>query len=185
MRKSIQSIGGSAAADCLTRPSALQPAIAGIAITLYAAWNARNVVSAWQHSPFDRRGFPGFLLWSAPLGAVWLSRLVKAQTRNPKPEILHSAVSPAAFAIALIVSFSGAAADLYVLEYLGLAIALAGFLPVRPVTFAWLACAIAWMPAAGWAFSSEGPVLVNAMRAVIALVAVSMTPLFLRHETVS
>jgi hypothetical protein len=74
--------------------------------------------------------------------------------------------------------------DLYVLEYLGLAIALAGFLPIRPATFAWLACAPAWMPAAGWAFSSQGPVLVNSMRAAIALVAVLMTPLFLRHESV-
>jgi hypothetical protein len=157
---------------------------AGAAITLYAAWNARNLVPAWQHSPYDRRGFPAFLLWNVPLASLWISRLLDFQIRNSKLEIrnLHGSVSPVVFAIALVVSFSGAAADLYVLEYLGLAIALAGFLPVRPATLAWLACACAWMPAAGWAFSSYGPVLVNFIRAVIGLAAVSMTPLILRNE---
>jgi hypothetical protein len=157
---------------------------AGAAITVYAAWNARNLVSAWLHAPFDRRGIPAFVLWNVPIACLWISRLLNS--RNPKSEIRNRRcpVSPVAFAIALVVSFSGVAADLYVLEYLGLAIALAGFLPVRPATFAWLACACAWMPAAGWAFSSCGPALVNSFRAVIGLAAVSMTPLLLRNESV-
>ncbi len=146
---------------------------AGVAIALYAAWNARNLTAAWLHSPFDRCGAPAFLLWLVPI--VWI------RAKGPL-DGARARVSTAAFAAGLVLSFAGVAADLGVVKYAGLAIALAGFLPIQPARFLWLACAAGWMPAAGWAFSSHGVILVNAMRAAIGLAAMALIPLFLRHE---
>ena len=172
VRTNLQPICRETPGDGLTGLS-LQPLAAGVAIALYAAWNARNLAGAWLHSPFDRCGSPAFLLWIVPI--AWV-RLKRPPACPPMP------VSAAAFAIGLAVSFAGVATDLGVLKYAGLAIALAGFLPIRAATFLWLGCAAAWMPAAGWAFSSHGVILVNSMRAGIGLMAALSSPLFLRHE---
>lgn len=150
--------------------SSLQPLAAGAAITLYASWNARALLSAWIHSPFDRCGSLAFVLWTVPVACFWVTRMLGDSSRR---------VSIPAFAIALVVSFAGVATDLSVIEYLGLAIAMAGFLPLKPATFVWLGCAVAWMPAAGWAFSSHGSVLINSMRAGIGLAALLITPFLL------
>ncbi len=171
MRKSIQFIGRQAPESGLR--ATLQAAAAGAAICLYAGWNARGLLAAWLHSPYDRCGSLAFALWVLPIAGLWVKG-----AGGPER------VSPAAFAIGLAVSFAGVATDLNVFEYLGLAIALAGFLPIRPVTFLWLACAAAWMPAAGWAFSSHGAALVNCARAAMGLAAAVLTPLFLRHDTI-
>jgi len=157
------------------KASSLQPVAAGAAISLYATWNARHLLAAWLHSPYDRCDSLAFLLWIVPIAFLWMRRL---STDRP------ARVSSAAFAIALLISFAGVATDLSVLEYLGLAIALAGFLPIQPATFPWLACAAAWMPAAGWAFSAHGSLLVNSMRAAIGLAALLLTPLFLHNESI-
>ncbi len=148
---------------------------AGVAITLYTAWNAHKVLGAWLHSPFDRCGSLAFLLWIVPIACLWVGRRLRERP---------SRVSAAAFAAALLVSFAGVATDLSVLEYAGVAIALAGFLPVQRATFIWLGCALAWMPAAGWALSSHGSVAVNVMRVAIGLLAMLLTPLFLRRESI-
>ena len=174
MRKSLQPIGRQAPESGLSAPE-LQPLAAGAAIALYAAWNARHLLNAWLHSPFDRCDSLAFFLWVSPVACLWARRLL---TGCP------ARVSPGAFAISLAISFAGVATDLSALEYLGLAVALAGFLPIRPVTFPWLAFAAAWMPAAGWAFSTQGSILVNSMRAAAGLAALLLTPLFLRHDSV-
>jgi len=168
-------VGRQAPQSRLSESSSVQPIAAGAAITLYAAWNARHLAGAWLHSPFDRCGSLAFLLWIVPIACLWVTRRLTGRAGR---------VSSAAVAIALVVSFAGVATDLSVLEYLALAIALAGFLPVQPATFVWLACAAAWMPAAGWAFSSHGFVLVNAVRAGIGFLALLLTPFFLRHESI-
>jgi hypothetical protein len=157
--------------------ASLQPAAAGAAISIYAIWNARNLLAAWLHSPYDRCGSLAFLLWTVPILSLWMTRLLANRARSTR-------LSSAPFAIALAVSFAGVAADLSALKYLGLAIALSGFLPVQPATFVWLGCAAAWMPAAGWAFSSHGSILVNSMRATIGLAALLLTPRFMSHESV-
>jgi hypothetical protein len=172
MRKSIQFIGRQAP-DGVLRVSTFQPAAAGAAICAYAAWNARGLLAAWLHSPFDRSGSLAFALWVLPIAWLWR-----------KGACGPGMVTPAAFAIGLAVSFAGLATDLNVFEYLGLAIALAGFLPVRPATFLWLACAVSWMPAAGWAFSSHGALPVNCLRAATGLAAAVLTPIFLRHDSI-
>ncbi len=162
-------------AESYINPSWVKPSAAGVAITVYAAWNARIVLGAWQHSPFDRCGFVAFILWIVPVACLFVARRL---TERP------TQASSAAFGIALLLSFAGVAMDLSVLEYAGLAIALAGFLPVQGATFVWLVCAAAWMPAAGWAFSAHGYITVNAMRVAVGLLAVFLTPLFLRRESI-
>jgi hypothetical protein len=174
VRKSIQSIGRQAPEDGLRAPTSLQPVAAGVAISLYAAWNARRLHFAWLYSPYDRGDSVAFLLWIMPIAFLWVRRL---STGRP------ARVSSAAFAIGLVISFAGVATDLSVLEYLGLAVALAGFLPIQPATVPWLACAAAWMPAAGWAFSAHGSVLVNSMRVAVGVAALLLTPLFLRNDS--
>ncbi len=182
MRKSVHLTGQETAAGCLSVYAAPPvPAQArgsclasGGAITLYAAWNARSLLGAWLHSPFDRCGSLAFLLWIVPVASLWIAR-----RRAKRPGRLSSA----AFAIALLVSFTGVAMDLGVLKYLGLAIAIAGFLPVQRAMFAWLGCCAVWMPAAGWAFSSHGPLLVNAARLMGGVLAILLTPLFWKHES--
>ncbi len=157
------------------KQSDLHPVAAGVAITLYTAWNAHNLLGAWLHSPFDRIDSLAFLLWVLPVACLWVARRFAGRPGR---------VALAAFAIGLIVSFAGVATDLHVLEYAGLAIALMGFLPVQRATFLWLLCAIAWMPAAGWVFSAHGVATVNAVRAAVGFLAFLLTPLFLRHESI-
>jgi hypothetical protein len=173
MRTSVHFVGRQAPGSSLSE-SSLQPIAAGAAITLYAAWNARHLLGAWLHSPFDRCDSLAFVLWIVPVLCLWVTRRLKKRPGR---------VACGAFAIALLISFAGVATDLSVLEYIAFAIALAGFLPVQRATVVWLACAPAWMPAAGWAMSSNGPFSVNATRAGIGLLAVLLTPLFLRHES--
>lgn len=152
-----------------------QPAAAGIAICLYAIWNARSLMTAWLHSPYDRWGSIAFLCWIVPVIFLWTVRFFAngAEDRS---------ISTAVPGIALAVSFAGSATDLSALKYLGMALSIAGFLPVRPATLAWLGCAAAWMPAAGWAFSTYSPALVNSTRAVIGLAALLLIPLLSRRE---
>lgn len=169
MRKSISSIGRSTPEGGL-RETSLQPILPAAAIALYTAWNARNLAGAWQHSPFDRCGSLAFIFWITPVVAAWW-------TVRPLRVCLGVCT------LALAISFAGVATDLSVLEYAGLAVALASFLPFRPAFFGWLACAAAWMPAAGWAFSSQGAVLVNSMRVAAGIAAAALTPLLLNHES--
>ncbi len=167
MRKSFQPVGGQTPEPGLRPSVAFHPIAAGIAITLYAAWNARGLVAAWLYSPYDRFDPAAFAFWLLPIAIVWTLH----QRRGP----LNLGIAP--FAIALVVSFAGVAVDLRSLEYLSLAVALAGFIPFRPATLLWLACAIAWMPGTGWAFSSNGPLFVNCARVATGLASVAFTPL--------
>jgi hypothetical protein len=156
------------------QPSA---ALSGAAITAYAAWSARDILTAWVHSPYDRCDSLVFVMWLAPLCYLWMAYPVVAR------EVLKRS-SCAAFAAALGLSFLGVIVDMSALKYLGLAVALAGFLPMQPVTLLWLAAAAAWMPAAGWTMSAHGVPLVCAMRLAVGLGALSLTSSFLHDEPV-
>lgn len=129
--------------------------IAGAAICLYAAWNARDLVAAWRHSPYDRFGWLAFLLWSFP-AALAAARRADA--------------SAAWFGAGLAVSLAGEVVDLNIVKHAGLAIAIAGFFKTRAATLVWLACALGWMPALGWALNASGAVAVNALRILAAIV---------------
>lgn len=173
MRKSLQPVGGQTPEPSLVPSSAVQPLIIGAAITLYAAWNARGLLAAWLHSPYDRFDPSAFAFWLLPIAVVRTLH----RTRWALP------VGLAPFAIALLVSFAGVAVDLRSLEYLSLAVALTGFIPFRPATLLWLLCATAWMPGTGWAFSSHGPLFVNCARLLFGLFSLALSPfLFPRNE---
>ena len=175
MRKSLQPVGGQPP-DCGLSPSvSVQPLVIGTAITLYAAWNARSLLAAWLHSPYDRFDPSAFAFWLLPIAVV--------RTLQGSGRALPLGIAP--FAVALLVSFAGVAVDLRSLEYLSLAVALTGFIPFRPATILWLCCATAWMPGAGWAFSSHGPLFVNCARVAAGLTSLALTPLlFPRNEPV-
>jgi len=146
---------------------------AGSAVCAYALWNARHLAVAWLHSPFDRCGFPSFLLWLIPLVWHW-----HASAHEERP-----ALSFSFFFVALVLSFVGVALDLNAIKSLAFAVSLAGFLPIRPATFLWLGCAFAWMPAAGWLFTALGPMPVNCLRIALGIAAASLTHAILSRET--
>jgi len=155
-----------------------QSVYAGLAISLYAAWNARDLPLAWMHSPYDRMGWLAFLLWLQPLGCFWMCRQVLGAE-------LFKQSGVALFALGLAVSFTGVVVDLNAVKYLGLALSLGGFLPPGPALWAWLGCAAGWMPVIGWTLSLHSTLMVNLIRVVSGLVALFLTPLFLRYESKS
>jgi hypothetical protein len=172
VRKSLQPAGGQTPERGLGPSATVQPLIIGAAITFYAAWNARGLLAAWLHSPYDRFDPSAFAFWLLPIAVI------RTLHRPGRP--LSVGIAP--FAIALLVSFAGVAVDLRSLEYLSLAVALSGFIPFRPATLPWLLCAIAWMPGAGWAFSSHGPLFVNVSRLACGLLSVALTPLLFPRD---
>ena len=155
----------------------LEPSASGLAVSVYAGWNARGLVAAWMHSPYDRCGWAAFALWLAPIVYLWMAYPVVAREAMKR-------CACAAFATGLALSFLGVIIDLSALKYLGLAVALTGFVPLELTTLPWLALAAAWMPGTGWAFNSYGSIAVNAGRIVLAFGAVMLAPSFLRHEPV-
>jgi hypothetical protein len=151
-----------------------QTIYAGLAICIYATWSARDLLSAWLHSPFDKMGFPALILWLVPLGMIRMARQVFAQTPLK--------ITPAFFGASLVFAFAGNALDLNIVKYIGLAFACAGFLPFRAVTVAWLLLAVVWMPVFGWLLKNIGPVPVNALRVVLAALSCGFTTLNILHN---
>jgi hypothetical protein len=130
----------------------------------YVAWNARDVASAWLHSPFDRFG------WLAAL--IWISPAVRYFARNRR------AVEMGWIWAGVVATLAGSLADLNVLKHAGLALAAAA-LPARNTRPAWafclwLASAPCWMPALGWALKSLGPPSTNGVRLALSLFAAAM-----------
>jgi len=124
-------------------------------VCLYAAWNARDLVMAWHHSPFDRQGWIAFIIWTAPI------LLQGCRGRWSANGYL--------FGLALGVSLVGVIFDLNAVKYAGLALACGGFFPYRTTLLLfWLACSVSWMPALGWMLSFMGALTVNLIRLVVA-----------------
>jgi hypothetical protein len=134
--------------------------IAGAAITLYAAWNSRDLLAAWFHSPFDRMGLPAFVVWLLPLLIMEMIRQL--------PEARVGKFFDAGFFLGLGFSLAGVALNLNFLKHLGLAFSCAGFLPLRPALAVWFFSCLAWMPVLGWAFSPAGTFAVNFFRVLLA-----------------
>ncbi|MEI8341156.1 MAG: hypothetical protein WCH43_06420 [Verrucomicrobiota bacterium] len=135
-----------------------QSRMAGIAVTLYTGWISRDVVAAWIHSPFDRMGFPAFLVWFAPV--VLLQWFPRVRQRNG---------FDAGFLIGLGLSLAGVALNLNLIKYAGLAFVISGFLPRDVALMVWLPAALSWMPVLGWALSSAGTLGVGLLRLVLAV----------------
>lgn len=112
-----------------------------LAVLAYAAWNASDLIGAWRHSPFDHAGWIAFLVWLLPA----LPAMVRFRPVD--------AVRPA---VALVLSFCGSMAQLNVMEHAALAVAVG--MPARKglATWVWLAGAVSWMPALGYACGEMG-----------------------------
>ena len=41
--------------------------LVGLAVPLFCAWQARDLINAWRHSPHDRLGWLALLVWLAPV----------------------------------------------------------------------------------------------------------------------
>lgn len=108
-------------------------------IAAYCAWNARSLISGWIDAPYEKQVWFIFFLWGMPLLYFWVANPPQSYAGNPW-----------LIGIALSLSFVGHAGSINMLKYLGLACALAAFLPWRMELLVWLASSIAWMPAFGW-----------------------------------
>jgi hypothetical protein len=129
----------------------------GLALLAFCAWQCRALLNAWQHAPFDHFGWVALAIWIVPAVARDFGR------RADDTLLL----------IAAGCSFAGAAADLNVLKYAGLAASLAALTPPPRRTAPWMLGALAWMPVFGWLGSSLGPRWIVVARICIATVAAS------------
>ncbi len=111
------------------------------AITLYCAWNARDLVSAWQNCSFDRYDWLIMIIWLLPL--LFLKHIAKNETASEKTQLLFTGTG-------LLFSFIGGIGSLNVLEHVALALVIAGWMPCSWVQIIWLLSSISWMPALGW-----------------------------------
>ncbi len=127
-----------------------------LVIILYCAWGVRDLVRAWQTSPFDRFGWLILIVWCLPLALLWLDR--KAETKGANAILLGTG---------LCVSALGCLGSLNVLQHCGLACAIVGLRPWSWGSAIWLATAIAWMPALGWVGSRLFPGSVTFVRLFI------------------
>lgn len=131
------------------------------AITLFAAAQARDVAWAWVHSPYDRTGSLAFVLWLAP--AVWVAWR-RLETPPPRWRVW----------VALVFTAIGGMSGINFLNYLALAVALAGCFPLLGARrWRWLVLSLSWMPLLGWLAAKAGlPVAaVAGLRLLLALAA--------------
>lgn len=112
-----------------------------VAITMYCAIQSRELLEAWQHSGYDRYGWLILLLWTLP---IFMPRLFAHQHAVTEKQTMIM------MPVALLFTIVGLTGSLRVLQHVGLAIALAGWVPFSLIQGAWLVSAIAWMPAFGW-----------------------------------
>ena len=131
-------------------------------IVAYAAWMSHDILWAWRNSPFDHAGAFAFLLWLVPP--------VRAAWGRPEPAPSVRWLTWTALAFALV----GGILGINSLNYIALALALAGRWPVPGKSgWRWLLLSVAWMPVLGW-FGSKGlPIwLVDAGRIALAILSI-------------
>lgn len=140
------------------RPADLLQPAAMAAACAYAAWNARDLLDAWRDSPYDRAGVAAF--------AVWLCAALVARGRR-------TGVGPLPAAWGVAVSVAGAVAEINALEHAGLALVLASVLaPAGVRAWVWIAGAVSWAPALGYACSSwMSPQAAGGLRVALAAAA--------------
>lgn len=145
---------------------ALADALPALAILVYCAWQAADLLRAWQASPYDRLG------WVAL--AVWLAAFPALRFSGGRKEYVARGPSPVLAGGALVLAGLGTMGSLNVLQHLGLACALAAWLPVGGTRrAAWLLASLAWMPVFGWMGSRLFPLAVLPVRLVVTAAAAS------------
>jgi len=116
----------------------------GILILAYCVWNAKDLIQSWfQISLYEHYSWIILAVWLLPWLYFWL---IAARSGE---RVINSTLLGAA----LLLSLLGRIGALHLLSYIGLALALAAFVPWSVSTFIWLVCSITWMPVSGWAAS--------------------------------
>ncbi len=119
-----------------------------LSILAYTGWLASDLFVAWRSAPLERYSFYLFLAWLLPIPASLISTFAQGPFERFHPALLGAA---------LLCAFLGQIASLNFICYIGFAINLAAFVPLRPVAIPWLFSSIAWMPAFGWLGSHYFP----------------------------
>jgi len=129
-----------------------------LAILLVAAWQARDLLNAWHHSPHDRLGWCALLAWLSPL-AIRLAAI--PQTERPaNPFLLGAAIGA---------SLLSELTELHVFGQVALALAIAAWMKMSCRSQLWLLAAVAWMPGFGWWLSHCSAGTILALRLLLAL----------------
>ncbi|GAB4455733.1 MAG: hypothetical protein OHK0029_12300 [Armatimonadaceae bacterium] len=134
-----------------------------LAVIVFCAWQARNLLHTWQDAPIESGSVVLFLVWLLPGVRVSWS----------EPAQIGLGIAAVVFAALRSIT------DLNVLAHVGLALAVAA-LPLHDDTVrrgldwrrgVYVLGAIAWFPAFGWAVPWEAPYLL-ALRAAVVLCTV-------------
>jgi len=132
--------------------------LVGLAVPLFCAWQARDLINAWRHSPHDRLGWLALLVWLAPV-----ARRIAGKKRA---ELSASFILMGA---AIGCGLAGELTELHFLGHVALALALAGWLKISFRSLAWLLTAVAWMPVFGWWLAPVSEALILPLRLALAL----------------
>jgi len=134
------------------------------AVVVYTAVQARDLLMAWRHSPFDRLGALVFLLWLVPA--------VRAAWKRTAPAPLTWLVW-----VALGFALAGGISGINSLNNIALALVLAGRWPLPGNRlWYWVALGLTWMPIFGWFGAKAGmPVwLVETARGLLGLLSLAV-----------
>jgi len=145
--------------------SSRNPPVVGIVIFLYCTWNSRDLLWAWQRSPYDRYGWLAMLIWCTPLLMFWIRP--PGRTGSAPPQWIFLGTG-------LLLSFLGVIGSLNVLQHIGLAFTAAGLIPFSWLHVVWICSASSWMPALGWLGSQFFSNHVLAARLLISTAAVGL-----------
>ena len=139
-------------------------------VVVFAGLQARDLLTAWAHSPSDRTGWGAFLLWLTPA----VRMLWRHKGRGPTNRLL--------VLTALTAALTGGICQVNFLNYLALALAFAGRWPLAwKHEIIWLALSIGWMPVMGVLAAHAGlPVLlVDGVRVILGLMAAILGTVFI------
>lgn len=149
------------------------PTLLECAVLAYCGFAAADL--RWAHTPAIRYGGIAFLIWLLPLfvqlGLSWWQQ-------RPKGYSLPL------LAAAVVITLLGQLGSLNAFSYLGLALALAGLLPLAWPMLIWVPAALSWMPAFGWLMRDFALTTIHLTSIALALLGtcVMFTPALLKRH---
>ena len=132
--------------------------LVAVAVPFFCAWQSRDLINAWQHSPHDRLDWLALLVWLLPLAACVAGKRRAELSAN---FILLGG--------AIVTGLLGELSELHFLNHLALALALAGWLKISFRSLPWLLAAVAWMPVFGWWLAPFSEPMILPLRLALAL----------------
>lgn len=144
-------------------------------ILAYCTFNSREMFDSWLFAPYERMSWLLFLIWVLPL-LVFL--YLKWTGKESSPLKINSLFLWGALLSTLV----GIIGTVNAANYIGLALALASFMPWNWLVPIWVVGALSWMPAIGWIGSHFFPEHVFLFRLLIAIIA-SLAGFHYLHRT--